>query len=303
MIFKTYHPAVPEEDKGRVDLALFLRKFTPSVFIEVKATGKLANDLEKTERQLRDYNRNNTALLSIITDGREWRFYYSQTGGVFSQKCFKVLDVIDDDLDDIEMFFSAFLSKSEVESGSAERDAEYYLRLNQKQRIIEDALPKARRLVQESPFPSLPQALCELTADAGFSVTQEEAQAFIMDAKPEPAPVKVPSQATAPAPKHEAKKPISAAPQSDTGQPGYISVYRKMLKSPDTLPSRMLQYIAYTKVLTWGELKKACVRELGCKSETSSSIGASLRVLEVDGHVTIDGWGPGKRIRLAQKAR
>ena len=53
-------PAVPEEDKGRVDLALFVEPSIPAVFIEVKATGKLENDLERTERQLRDYNRNHT---------------------------------------------------------------------------------------------------------------------------------------------------------------------------------------------------------------------------------------------------
>ena len=193
-------PAVPEEDKGRVDLALFLDNFTPSVFIEVKATGKLTKYLGKTERQLRDYNRNNTATFSIITDGREWRFYYSQTGGEFSRKCFKVLDVVVDDLDDIERNFSKFLSKSDVQSGNAKRDAEKYLRFNQKQRVMENALPKARRLVQKRPFPSLPEVLCELTAEAGFPITLEEAEIFIMDAKPEP----VPPQVTEPPTKHAA---------------------------------------------------------------------------------------------------
>lgn len=296
-------PAVPEEDKGRVDLALFVQAFTPSVFIEVKATGKLDNGVGNIERQLRDYNRNNTALFSIITDGRQWRFYYSQTGGEFSKKCFKVIDVVDDALDDIEMFFSAFLSKSEVQNGSAEREAEHYLRLNQKQRVMEDALPKARRLVQEPPFPSLPQCLRELTAQAGFSVTLEEAQAFITVAKPEPPPHNEPSQATGPATRHQEKRSFPAAAQSERAQPDYISTYREMLKSPDTLPSRMLRYIANTESVTYGDLKKACVRELGCKSESSGSIGASLKVLELDGYVTIEGWGNWKRIRPLQKAR
>ena len=65
----------------------------------------------------------------------------------------------------------------------------------------------------------------------------------------------------------------------------------------------MLQYISNAEPLTWGELKKACVKELGCKSESSGSIGASLKALEVGGLVTIDGWGDGKRIRPAQKAQ
>jgi len=31
-------------------------------------------------------------MFSIITGGVEWRFHYSQTGGEFSQMCFKVLN-------------------------------------------------------------------------------------------------------------------------------------------------------------------------------------------------------------------
>lgn len=100
--------AVPHEDQSRVDLALFLNTFSPSVFIEVKAVGKLGGNIAPIERQLRDYNRNNTALFSIITDGQQWRFYYSQTGGEFSQKCFKILDLLEDDIDDIEMFLTRF---------------------------------------------------------------------------------------------------------------------------------------------------------------------------------------------------
>jgi hypothetical protein len=73
---------LPQEDRSRVDLALFLTPQSPSVFIEVKQVGGLTGNIEETERQLRDYNRNNTALFSIATDGRKWRFYYSQTGGV-----------------------------------------------------------------------------------------------------------------------------------------------------------------------------------------------------------------------------
>ncbi len=81
------------------------------MFIEIKAIGKLDTDLVKYEVQLRDYNRNNTAPFSIITDGREWRFHYSQTGGEFSQKCFKVIDLLDDAIADSALSLYAFLSK------------------------------------------------------------------------------------------------------------------------------------------------------------------------------------------------
>jgi len=64
-------PVIPQEDKTRIDLALFLTPYVPSVFLEIKAFGKLEGNINQIEQQLLDYNRNNTALFSIITDGRK----------------------------------------------------------------------------------------------------------------------------------------------------------------------------------------------------------------------------------------
>jgi len=175
----TEFPVLPNEDSTRVDIALFDNSPTPSVFIETKALGKLEIELAKYEVQLRDYNRNNTAPFSIITDGREWRFYYSQTGGEFSQKCFKVLDILKDDIDDIELSFYAFLSKEEIRSGKARNEAETYLKLSQKQRAMEDAFPQARRQILEPPFPSLPEALIKIVEKHGYTVSIDEANRFV----------------------------------------------------------------------------------------------------------------------------
>jgi hypothetical protein len=186
---------VPNEDKSRVDIALFDKSLTPSVFIEIKAIGKLDTDLAKYELQLRDYNRNNTAPFSIITDGRKWRFYYSQTGGEFSQKCFKVVDLLDDDIDDIELSFSTFLSKEKIRSGVAKTEAETYLKLSQKQRAMEDAFPQARRQILEPPFPSLPVALMKIVEKEGFIITIDEASRFVKkqsSKKQKPEKTKVP---------------------------------------------------------------------------------------------------------------
>ena len=87
--------ATRNEDSTRVDVALFVRRTDPSVYIEVKALGKIDKNLADIERQMRDYNRNNTAEFSVLTDGRKWRFYLSQTGGEFSQKFFKEVDLLD----------------------------------------------------------------------------------------------------------------------------------------------------------------------------------------------------------------
>ena len=184
---------LPHEDKSRVDIALFLTPYVPSVFIEIKSVGKLEGSINQIEQQLRDYNRNNTALFSIITDGQKWRFYYSQTGGEFAQKCFKTLDILKDDIEDVELSFQSFLSKSEISNGNAKVDAQSYLQLSQKQRAMEDALPKARRIMSEPPYPSFPQAIMKIVTEAGFAVSEEEAIQVVKDStkKPTPEPYKV----------------------------------------------------------------------------------------------------------------
>lgn len=112
-------PVKPNEDQTKVDLALILDSKSPSVFIEIKALGKLKGNIGVIERQLRDYNRDNTAMFTVMTDGQNWRFYYSQTGGEFTDKRFKTFDIKNDDMNDIELSLQSFLSKSEISKGNA----------------------------------------------------------------------------------------------------------------------------------------------------------------------------------------
>ncbi|MGD0413053.1 MAG: type I restriction endonuclease [Verrucomicrobiota bacterium] len=177
--------AAPNEDKTRVDVALFLTPDAPAVFIEIKGVGQIQR-LQDIERQLRGYNRDNTAMFAIITDGREWRFYLSQTGGEFSRKCFKTLDFEEDDLKDIQESLSTFLSRPEIRSGNAKVKAENYVQLNRKQQTAEDCLPEARRKITEPPYPSLPDALVSLVREKEFSITQEEAIKFIKESAERP---------------------------------------------------------------------------------------------------------------------
>lgn len=171
----------PDEDHTKVDVALRSTPLQLAAYIEVKALGQIRGKLGEIERQLRDYNRNNTAMFTVITDGAEWRFYYSQTGGEFSQKCFKVLNLRRESLEDVGLAFKSLLRRAEIQNGEAERQAVAYLRLTQKQRLMEEFLPEARRKALESPFPSLPKALADLLAEQSVTISPEEAGAFIRD--------------------------------------------------------------------------------------------------------------------------
>jgi hypothetical protein len=133
--------------------------------------------LTATELQLRNYNRDNQAMFTVITDGRNWRFYLSSAGGEFSRRCFKTFDLLVDDVEEVEASLSDFLRKSEIEN--ARQKAEVYLKLDQIQRTAEDCLPEARRKISEPPFPSLPAALVSLVGEKGFPITPNDAVKFI----------------------------------------------------------------------------------------------------------------------------
>ncbi len=175
-----YKP-VPNEDATKVDIALFQTKYIPTAYIEIKQHGKMDKEISSIERQLRDYCRDNTALFAIMTDGEKWRFYYSQTGGEFSQKCFKALDIKNDDLDELAESFRLFLSKKSIESGEAKKAAEDYLQLNQKQRAIEDSIPIARKIVLEPPFPRLTEVIVNIVAQSGIAISESEAELYLLE--------------------------------------------------------------------------------------------------------------------------
>lgn len=87
----------------------------------------------------------------------------------------------------------------------------------------------------------------------------------------------------------------------EEGTKEYIIRYRKMLENLQTLPSRMKKYIDEEERVTFKDLKHTCVEKFGCKSETSGSIFASIKVLEIDGYIKIEGRGDNKRIVSTKK--
>lgn len=213
----TEFKATKKEDNTRVDVALFTPDFeATAVFIECKAVGAFAADLAVVERQLRDYNRDHTALFTVITDGRHWRFYFSFTSGEFKDKLFCKFDLQEDALDEIAGCLDTFLLRDNILNHSARRRAEAYLMLGKKERAMQDVLPDAQKLVSQPPFPSLPAAMVQLLAAKVLTITPAEAQAFLMGTALAAAGAPVPPTATAggpvkrPSPKKRAVAPPPA---------------------------------------------------------------------------------------------
>lgn len=261
----------PHEDLTKVDIALRSTPLRPDVFIEVKALGQIRRNLGDIERQLRDYNRNNTAMFSIITDGAEWRFYYSQAGGEFSQKCFKVLNLSRESVEDVELSFKTLLEKKEIQNGDAERQAIAYLRLTQRQRLMEDLLPEARRKAMEPPFPSLPKALSDLVSEQGIEISSEEAAAFIGEFQKGRPIVKRPNEPQGPTVgiKTPMRKP---EPNS--------SIHQIDPKSPGDLRfTRIIEgRIGYESAGGWSDLVKAGLRIALTKGFSVQELGRRLTI-------------------------
>lgn len=189
-------PAIRSEDTSRVDVALFMppQWLRPAVFFEVKAVGKLMGSIEAAERQLRDYNRNNQAELSVLTDGRIWRFYLASASGEFSQKCFEKFDILDEKsaLDDIELALDAFLSKDALQMGMAVDEARSYLRRTDAQRIMFDVLPLSQRDAVENPSLSLVECFINRCTERGVECSKEDAINFVRSSHNRPSPISPP---------------------------------------------------------------------------------------------------------------
>ncbi len=260
-------PVVPAENGPRADIALFVSSRTPCTYIEVKSVGRLSGDITAYESELRDYNRNNIALFSVMTDGQKWRFYYSHTGGDFSSKCFKTLDLATDDPQDIESTLVELLSRDVIADGSARTRAEYYLQVARKQRAMERQLPHARRAVLEPPFPTLPEALVRLVATEGVTVSSEEASAFIREysdkSPPYVPPPMLPTGRARPTPSR-AEIPVSLAE--------ILEVCHEVLRGGRSYTEAIKVVTARRGLRSQHTVEDACTRQIGLNTAQFRSL-------------------------------
>jgi len=169
-------PAVPTEDKGKVDIGLLINN-RHQVFIEIKPIGYWSTYhklLTETETQLENYLRKFSAPFGLITDGRIWRFYLTYTpASSLGEKLFQEFDFIAV-IDESDLFF--ILSKEAIEDGSTRKLAEERLKATERSRQIRQLIPDAENFVKKYPTNSPVQALQKLVREKfGYDVTIEEA--------------------------------------------------------------------------------------------------------------------------------
>ena len=279
---EVYPEFVPNqrEDSTRVDLALFIGDRKPYVFIETKAPGKIdGRMLEAVEKQVRDYNRNNNALFSIITDGQKWRFYYALSRGEFADKCFREFDFLQDETSTIEEILTGFLTKESLQTG-AEDAAKKYLRLSQKEKAMQKCLPETTGLMNKPPYYTKPQALVELMKRQGITLTEEQAMEFLE---------KNPSL---PNPNRESFGSVSTSPRAKK------TYYPQPVRQGRFTFTKASGYVGDTFGKNWKELHKIAIGKALDKGYNVDHLNETLKAGLKEGQHTENGYKslPGNQV-------
>lgn len=137
-------PEYPVEGKkaaegGKVDYCLRI-KGKSEVFLEAKRPGE---DLEKHQEQLLNYSFREGIKLAILSNGVSWWFYLPQTGGRWKERKFYAIDMMQQDTGEIAAKFMQLLSRNHVKSGEALQNAKFIYEQLDRQKKINETLPKA----------------------------------------------------------------------------------------------------------------------------------------------------------------
>lgn len=182
---------------SRVDFALCHPHSKPIIFIEVKKVGHIN---EKGERQLFEYAFHDGVPVAILTDGKEWHFFYPSGQGNYKDRRVCKLNLIAGDSEENAARLDRYLNYDSIRTGEAiDAIAQDYQNVARR-RQIEMNLPEAwTKLVQEADE-FLLEVVAEKTKDlCGYKPSSEQVLNFLncFVAERDEAP---PKQDTAPLP-------------------------------------------------------------------------------------------------------
>lgn len=130
------------------------------VFIEVK---KVNEDLEKHQSQLLNYAFQEGVKLAVLTNGITWWFYLPLNEGNWEQRKFYAIEILNQDEKEIVENFINFLSKENVISGKAIKNAENIYKSKKRIQLIQETLPKAWSKLLTEPDEILVELIAETT--------------------------------------------------------------------------------------------------------------------------------------------
>ena len=140
----------PVEEIGMVDYALLIGN-EPKVLVEVKRGGE---SLDRHQSQIRNYARIGGVSLATLTNGATWRFYLPLQEGSWERTRVGDVEIQDQDTVEIAQRLVDLLSRENVSSENAIKNAENLQKRNQ----IAEALPEAWEQLVNDKIPNLLEA-------------------------------------------------------------------------------------------------------------------------------------------------
>ena len=163
-------------DLKRVDYALRLDGKN-RVFVEVK---RCSVDLEAHQEQLLYYAYQQGVPLAVLTNGVVWWFYLAQWEATWEQRKFYSIDLQQRDADEAAARLVDFLSKENVTTEQAQRNAKEVLTSQKRTKEVRRTLPTAWADLLATPDPSIAEVVKERVEQlCGYSPTDTEVAAFL----------------------------------------------------------------------------------------------------------------------------
>lgn len=165
-------------ESKRVDFAL--RLFDANkVFIEAKRPNEV---LDGHQQQLLEYSFKQGVRLAILTNGLTWWFYLPLNEGSWEERRFFSVDILQQEPDSVADRFMDLLSKANVSSGNALKNAEHLYSSKQKRTALRDTLPRALNRILTEPD----SVLVDLVSDtvekmSGFRPEPDDVRKFIKE--------------------------------------------------------------------------------------------------------------------------
>ena len=121
-------------EEGRVDYALCCPPLKPVALIEVKNIGKIDS---RAERQLFSYAFHAGVPILVLTDGRQWQFFYTFGHGDYEDRRVCVLDLTDSDSGKNVNWLQRYLGYPSVENKAAIQaiESDYHLLSSQREAV------------------------------------------------------------------------------------------------------------------------------------------------------------------------
>jgi predicted type IV restriction endonuclease len=159
-----------------VDYALCHPKNNPAVIVEVKALDKIRGG----DEQLFDYAFHAGVPIAILTDGKEWHFYFPAGRGPIEERRFYKIDIMERKIEEIQNRFERYLKYENVCSGKSYEYAQEDYNNRIRMETTKQNIPIAWNKLVEERAPELIEIISEKVADiCGIEASEEDIMSFL----------------------------------------------------------------------------------------------------------------------------